>query len=294
MQPQCFIEVQNCAQRLLISTPKVARRMNELSLEELQQTAKAYDELLAPALFIRWAQQMVSLASLKANEDVLDVACGTGVLSIAAGRLAGSVTGLDLNPGMLAVAADKAPEIEWHQGAAESLPFNDKSFDVVMSQFGLMLFDAPETAVGEMWRVLRPGGRLYVTVFDSLDQLPAYDTAADVYEQIVGADIGNALRFPFSMGDVTELMSLFQRVGVSEPVVTTHACVAHFDNVRHMVLSDVKGWFPFAGFHLDDETIDHLEKRMTSALGGYVHPNGEVHFDVSVHVVEASKPASMD
>jgi len=268
--------------------------MSELSQEKLQLTAKAYDDLLAPALFQEWANQMAELAGLEANDTVLDVACGTGVLSIAAKRHAGSVTGLDLNPGMLVVANEKAAGIEWRQGSAESLPFDDESFDVVMSQFGLMLFDSPEAAVGETWRVLRPGGRLFVAVFDSLDQHPAYALAADVYEQVVGPDIGNALRYPFSMGDVAELNRLFQDAGISAPVVTTHASAAHFENARHMALSDVKGWFPFAGFHLDNDTIDQVEKNLAKALDEYVLLNGEVKFDVSVHVVEATKPANTD
>jgi ubiquinone/menaquinone biosynthesis C-methylase UbiE len=268
--------------------------MSELSQEELKLTARAYDDLLAPALFQGWADRMAELASLWDDDDVLDVACGTGVLSIAANRQAGSVTGLDLNPGMLAVASERAPDVKWRRGNAESLPFEDESFDVVMSQFGLMLFDSPETAVREMWRVLRPGGRLYVAVFDALDQLPAYRTAADVYEQVVGPNIGNALRFPFSMGGVDELTALFRRAGVSDPVVTTHASEAHFENARHMVLSDVKGWFPFAGFYLDDETIDEVETKLAAALDEFVRPNGEVHFDVSVHVVQASKSSIMD
>lgn len=268
--------------------------MSELSQQELEQTARAYDDLLAPALFQGWANQMAELAGLEADDEVLDVACGTGVLSIAAKRIAGSVTGLDLNPGMLTVANEKAPGIEWHQGNAESLPFDDESFDVVMSQFGLMLFESPETALREMWRVLRPGGRLHVAVFDSLDQLPAYATAADVYEQVAGPDIGNALRFPFSMGDVAELKRLLQRAGMSDPIVSTHGSTAHFENVRHMVLSDVKGWFPFAGFDLDDKTIDQVEKNLAQAVDDYVMPNGDVLFSVSIHVVEATKPESSD
>lgn len=268
--------------------------MGDSSQHDLEMTAKAYDELLVPALFRGWADRMAERAGLDALHDVLDVACGTGVLSRAANRDAGSVTGLDLNPGMLAVARAKAPDIEWRQGNAEALPFDDASFDGVLSQFGLMLFDRRETAVREMWRVLRPGGRLHVAVFDSLEQIPAYGTAADVYERVVGPDIGNALRYPFSMGDVNELTALFQASGVSNPDVTTHASEAQFNSVRHMVLSDVKGWFPFAGFHLEDETIDQLEEALAEGLDEYVKPSGEVHFGVSVHVVRASKPRSTD
>ena len=268
--------------------------MRALSPDELERTAKAYDALLVPGLFQGWADRMAELAGLDADDDVLDVACGTGVLSMATHRYARSVTGLDVNPGMLAVAREKAPRIAWRQGNAETLPFEDASFDVVVSQFGLMLFEAREQAVREMWRVLRPGGRLYVAVFDALGNNPAYGKAADGYEQVVGSAIGNALRYPFSMGDSEELSGVFEEAGVSDPVVTTHGSEARFDSVRHMVLSDVKGWFPFAGFHLDDATIERVEKKLAGALEAYVQPDGDLRFSVSVHVVEASKPRSTD
>jgi hypothetical protein len=94
------------------------------------------------------------------------------------------------------------------------------------------------------------------------------------------------------MGDVDELTALFLASGVFNPVVTTHVSEARFNSVRQMVLSDVKGWFPFAGFHLDDETIDQVEESLAEALDEYVQPNDEVQLGVSVHVVGASKPRS--
>lgn len=72
------------------------------------------------------------------------------------------------NPGMLSVAARTAPDIEWRQGAAESLPYPDETFDSVVNQFGLMFFTHRRAALQEMVRVLVPGGRLAVAVFDSL------------------------------------------------------------------------------------------------------------------------------
>ena len=90
---------------------------------------------------------------------MLDVACGTGVLARAvADRVGakGSVVGLDVNPGMLAVAERLAPSITWRQGRAESLPFEKEDFDAVLSQFALMFFEDQVAALEEMKRVLRP------------------------------------------------------------------------------------------------------------------------------------------
>lgn len=75
---------------------------------------------------------------------------------------------------MLAVARQLEPAVDWREGFAESLPFPDESFDAVVSQFGLMFFTDRRQALREMLRVLVPGGRLAVAVWDSLEnpQLP--------------------------------------------------------------------------------------------------------------------------
>lgn len=69
----------------------------------------------------------------------------------------GRVVGLDLNEGMLAVAARAEPNIDWRRGDAASLPFEDASFDVVVSQFALMYFPDRAASLREMWRALAPG-----------------------------------------------------------------------------------------------------------------------------------------
>src|SRR5215470_422814 len=139
--------------------------------------AKVYEELFVPALFAPWADRVADAARLRPGISVLDVACGTGVLARAVARRVepgGRVTGLDPSDGMLAVAAERAPGLAWQKGVAESLPFPDKSFDAVVSQFGLMFFADRAGALREMWRVLRPGGRLALAVWGPLEATPAY------------------------------------------------------------------------------------------------------------------------
>ena len=90
--------------------------------------ATGYQELLVPALMQEWAPRVAEAAGIHPGDRVLDVACGTGVLTReAAGRagLTGAVTGLDLSPEMLAVAARLSPGLRWKQGSAEALPFTD-------------------------------------------------------------------------------------------------------------------------------------------------------------------------
>jgi SAM-dependent methyltransferase len=110
------------------------------------------------------APRLVKFAGVKAGIEVLDVACGTGVVSLTAARHGARVTGIDLTPELVERARENANlmhvEGEWIQGDAEALPFADASFDVVLSQFGHMFAPRPAIVVAEMLRVLKPGGTI--------------------------------------------------------------------------------------------------------------------------------------
>lgn len=266
--------------------------MNEMNPEEHEKVAQAYEDLLAPALFAPWAHRLADAADIRQGQHVLDVACGTGILTrVIAERVGtdGSVSGVDANPGMLAVASRIVPGIKWHKGDAEALPCENDSFDAVLCQFGLMLFSSPRIALQEMKRVLRPGGQLAAAVFGSLDDLPAYAALAGVYERMVDKSVADALRMPFSMGDTDALASVFASAGLGSVEMRTEAGTARFPGVREMVLSDVKGWFPFAGINLDEATIEVVTEEANIALKAFQAPGGIVEFPVQVHFVMATK-----
>jgi ubiquinone/menaquinone biosynthesis C-methylase UbiE len=113
------------------------------------------------------------------------------------------VAGVDINPGALSVAARVAPEIEWRQGAAESLPYADASFHAVVSQFGLMFFSDRQTALREMMRVLAPGGHLAVAVWGALDDTPGYAAFVACLQPFIGEQATAVVRSPFALGGST-------------------------------------------------------------------------------------------
>ncbi|HEX6987790.1 MAG TPA: class I SAM-dependent methyltransferase, partial [Planctomycetaceae bacterium] len=108
--------------------------------------------------------RIVQRTGVKVGERVLDVACGTGNATIPAAEAGAEAVGLDLTPELLEDARRRAAEagvaVEWLEGDAEALPFDDGSFDVVLSTFGVMFAPRHEVAAAELARVLRPGGRL--------------------------------------------------------------------------------------------------------------------------------------
>jgi ubiquinone/menaquinone biosynthesis C-methylase UbiE len=109
---------------------------------------------------------VVERAGVEAGMDVLDVACGTGNATLPAARAGARATGLDFAPALLAIARERAAdamvEIDWVEGDAQELPFEDASFDRVLSVFGHMFAPDHERTAAEMQRVLRPGGAIAI------------------------------------------------------------------------------------------------------------------------------------
>jgi ubiquinone/menaquinone biosynthesis C-methylase UbiE len=105
---------------------------------------------------------VVDRAGVEPGMDLLDVACGTGNATIPAAKAGARTTGLDFAPGLLAVARERAAdamvEIDFVEGDAQDMPFDDASFDRVVSTFGHMFAPDHERTAAEMRRVLRPGG----------------------------------------------------------------------------------------------------------------------------------------
>jgi SAM-dependent methyltransferase len=110
------------------------------------------------------ADEFIARLALEPGARVLDVACGSGNLSLPAARVGCVVTGLDIAPNLLeqarARAAAEGLKIQFDEGDAESLPYADASFDVVVSMYGAMFAPRPELVASELLRVTRPGGRI--------------------------------------------------------------------------------------------------------------------------------------
>lgn len=252
--------------------------------------AEVYEAFFVPALFAEWAPRVADAAAIEHGHAVLDVGCGTGVLAREALERVGpdgSVVGLDRNPGMLAVAGEREPAVAWREGRAEELPFEDASFDAVTCQFSLMFFEDSAAALSEMWRVTRPGGRVAVAVWDSLDATPGYAAMAELLRRLFGDEAAESLRVPYAMGDTAALGRLFERAGLGTPHVDTVSGTARFPSIERWVYTDINGW-TLAG-KLDDDQYQRLLKEAEGSLGAFVQADGTVAFASPAHVVTAVK-----
>lgn len=179
-----------------------------------------YERYFVPAIGAPLAEDLVRVAALRAGERVLDVACGTGVVARLAAREvgdAGSVAGLDPNPGMLAVARAATPpalRIDWHEAGAEAMPLPDAAFDCVLCQMGLQFMADRHAALGGMRRVLVPGGRLVLNVPGPTP--PLFAVMREALARHAGAGAAAFVDQVFSLHDVHAMRDLAGDAGFDE------------------------------------------------------------------------------
>lgn len=185
--------------------------------------AENYERFFVPVIGAPVAADLVRLASLRPGERVLDVGCGTGVVARLASQEVGAdgtVAGLDVNPGMLAVARSRtSPDasIEWHEASAESMPLPDEAFDVVLCPLSLQFVPDKPAALREMRRVLVPGGRLLASLPGPTGRI--FAILADAMERHVGPEAAGFVRHVFSLHDPSELQRLTTDAGFREVAV---------------------------------------------------------------------------
>jgi demethylmenaquinone methyltransferase/2-methoxy-6-polyprenyl-1,4-benzoquinol methylase len=160
--------------------------------------ARRYDlvnTVLSAGIDGGWRRRAAREARLAAGGSALDVACGSGKLTAELARIAGPrgrVVGLDFSPEMLAIARHDHPGLEFLEGDALNLPFDDATFDAITIAFGLRNLADPVRGLREMARVLKPGGRAVVLEFVHPPKGPV-GTAYRLYLRTLLPAVGGAL-----------------------------------------------------------------------------------------------------
>jgi SAM-dependent methyltransferase len=178
-----------------------------------------YERYFVPAIGEPVARKLLPAAALRPGDRVLDVGCGTGIVARLAAEAVGrdgSVTGLDIEPGMLAVArsAAEGKGIEWVEASAESIPLADESVDVVLCQMSLQFVPDRARAVEEMGRVLVAGGRLALTVPGPTSAF--FESLSEGLARHVDPKASAFIERVFSLHDVDELTALLAGAGLRE------------------------------------------------------------------------------
>lgn len=190
-----------------------------------------YEREMVPAIFAPWARDLVERAAPGPGTRILDVACGTGVVTrLLPPRVGpgGRVVGLDLNPGMLAAARAATPDaaIEWLEGSVQAIPLPDGTFDIVLCQQGLQFFPDKAAALREMHRVLVPGGRLLIAVWKSSAHCPGFAALERALAKYVGVDAAKLP--PFAFGDRAALRGVIAGAGFRDLIIRAEVKMTRF------------------------------------------------------------------
>lgn len=132
------------------------------------EVAPAYDRtnsVLSVGNDAFWRVATLRAVDPRPGERILDVAAGTGASSAAYAKHGASVVAVDFSPGMIEEGRKRHPKVEFVEADAEKLPFGDDEFDVATISFGLRNVNNPQQALAEMYRVLKPGGRVVICEF---------------------------------------------------------------------------------------------------------------------------------
>lgn len=255
--------------------------------------AANYERFFVPAIGAPLAKDLTKTAALRPGERVLDVACGTGVIARLASEQVGdtgNVAGLDVNPGMLAVARSAMPpdmSVEWHEASAEAMPLPDASFDVVLCQMGLQFMGDKAAALREMWRVLAPGGRLILNLPGPTPRPLAI--MAEALAQHIGAEAAGFVNQVFSLHDTTEIQILVNDAGFNAVSVGSGTKMLRLPAPEAFLWGYVHST-PLAGAvaQVDDERCGSLERDVVAKWQPFVKDHG-LELQVRMAVATAQK-----
>jgi SAM-dependent methyltransferase len=240
--------------------------------------AEIYHTCFVPTIIAPWVEYTLALAAPRPGERLLDVACGTGAVTLRAAQAVGpggQVIGLDLSPEALAVARsvngqNGGATIEWREGTADSLPFADGSFDVVTCQFGAMFFPDRVAAFQEMRRVLAPGGRFALTTWGPLDMNLGNAAMAQAWQERVSLEHAAKFNPPHALSDPAEVRGLLAAAGFAQIEAQIQAGRARFASPQALVC----GYGALSGLAADESLRDALCAEVARLLDIYCSADG--------------------
>ena len=195
---------------------------SETTRDAWDKIATGYDEFVTPT-HVWLANEGLRRADIRPGMRFLDVAAGSGALSIPAARLGAQVLATDMSPVMLerlkARARKEGLNLETRVMDGHALELEDDTFDVAGSQFGVMLFPDMPRGISELARVAKPGGRVLMTVFGTAQKIEFFGFFVRAIQAAVPGFTGppmDPLPLPFQLQDPERLRQEFARVGLKD------------------------------------------------------------------------------
>ena len=243
---------------------------------------EAYERYIVPAFSGAWAQDMVKRAQLHKGDRILDLACGTGIVTRHALTLLDNschISGIDLNAAVLEKAREVcSPESEpvtWQQCDAMTLPFSDANFEVVMCQQGLQYFSDRPTTLRESVRVLSDGGRAIFSVWRPLEYFPFYTAVQAALDTYVSSNAADMLASAFTIGNPDELRTLLEKAGFKKIDIRLVIKQMHYDPVEDFLIGGFVA-SPFAPeiLSLPEDKRKAMFQTILESISDYIDDHG--------------------
>ena len=256
---------------------------------------KLYDTLMVPLIFEAYAVHTAERVAAFAPRAVLETAAGSGVVTRALAPKLGADARYvvsDLNQPMLDYAASRqGPDarIEWRQADALSLPFEDASFDVVCCQFGAMFFPNRVAGYAEARRVLRPGGRFVLAVWDRIEENAFADDVTNAVATVFPQDPPRFLaRTPHGYHDVARIREDLREAGFTDIEIETREAVSRAPSAREAATAYCQGTPLRNEIEARDASLLQLATDRAAAAIAARHGEGPVAGGIQAHVIVAA------
>jgi ubiquinone/menaquinone biosynthesis C-methylase UbiE len=257
-----------------------------------ERVADKYDAVWYP-LTRQFSPSLLAVAGVVPGMSVLDVACGPGYVSAAAKQLGAFVTGTDFSGRMIAIARRTFPQIEFVQGDAHDLPFENATFDRVLMNFGLLHLSHPEKACAEACRVLKPGGKFGFTVWAGPEKNPGAKVVNDAIEAHADLDVGLPEGPPkYLYGQQEECRQVLEESGFDGSLMTYETRLAEWrlPTAGHVFEAEKNAGVRTAGL-LERQSPEVLEKiriALENGIKQFARGN-EFILPMAANVIVASK-----
>jgi len=257
-----------------------------------ERVANKYDSTWASSTR-QFIPSLLDAAGVSGKGLILDVGCGPGYVSGAAAERGATPTGLDFSAEMIAIAKEKFPKIDFRQGDAQNLPFEDAMFDHVVANFALLHLANPELAMAEAARVLKPGGRFAFTTWAKISENPFVKLVDDAIQAHAKLDVDLPSGPPYYLfDDEEEFRNALERAGFDGASMTfkLHIIEWQVPTARFVFDAEFNAGVRTAGLlaRQTPEALRKIQSAIEKAVQPYANDSG-FSIPKSAYVVAAGK-----
>lgn len=244
-----------------------------------RESAERYQSILTPAILGPFARALVDVAAVQHNEWVVDVGCGTGAAAryaAKAERTPTRVTGVDVSEAMIDVAQSlpdvPGAPIEWRQANATQLPLDTQSVDVTLCAQTLQFIPEKLSSLREMGRVLKPGGRLALSLWCAIEESPYFSVLVDVVATHIGTETAAGLNAAFALSDADDIHALLAEAGFEQIEIATSQLDLPLPKLtefvpRHITATPMAAGFSGASESIQRAVIQEVSERLSAYEG---------------------------